>query len=378
MYNSNMRKCPRCKAHNPSKKLSEYEFVARVLGAIIGVLLLFGGCTLTLTFDDATQTANDSEGKVTTTEANTVEIPTTESDVNVYNADMITTNTNKLGIDQIVKCDGMYVTLSCVKRASVFTTAFYSTQESLSSDNELVYCFFEVYNCSDAIQTASSNNVTCYADSNQVFSHDTNFFAAQDGVEDCYSYDIDSGASAIILSNFEVPKGWQELDIYYNDINWHITQDEADTEPFVNDNVTLTENKHDDTPDGTIIYGSGYELRYDGFTFATEQYSTSEYIVFLFHATNTSNEQLDLSLVGYNMRCYHNNIHIGTADYGFDDNVNGYTNIYDVDGIEAGMTTDIYVAFKVNSSDKPGYYSMTYDDDYITNDVKGYIYSHVD
>lgn len=381
-FSAGNKNCPQCGfpvGMFPKEKTRPKLTVIHIIGIIFAVfiigLFLFGE-----------RTDNTSDESYSTTE-NVADVATASIEVTeesagenakIINSDMITTDTKNLKIDQVVNCDGLYVSLSYVKRTDVFTTAFYDTQEELGNGNELIYLFFEVYNGSSEIKKSSSEYVKCYADSNQVFAHDSSFFSAQDGVKDDYSYDVDIDTSAIILSNFEVPTGWQELDIYYNDINWHITQGEADTEPFANDNVTLTENRHDDTLDGTVLYGSGYELRYDGFTFATEQYSSSEYIVFLFHATNTSNEQLDFSLIGYNMRCYHNNIHIGTADYGFGDNVKGYTNIYDVDGIEAGMTTDVYVAFEVNSSDKSGYYSMTYDDAYITNDVKGYIYSHVD
>ena len=42
------------------------------------------------------------------------------------------------------------------------------------------------------------------------------------------------------------------------------------------------------------------------------------------------------------MAAYQSNYYLGDADYGIDDIIDGYSNFYNIDTIEPGITTNIY------------------------------------
>ena len=72
------------------------------------------------------------------------------------------------------------------------------------------------------------------------------------------------------------------------------------------------------------------------------------------------------------MTAYIDNYYAGTADYMVDEKIDGYSNIYNIDKIEAGMSANIYVAFEGSSKGKTAY--MIFDDGYISNTVRGKVY----
>ena len=101
-------------------------------------------------------------------------------------------------------------------------------------------------------------------------------------------------------------------------------------------------------------------------------FGDDEYVIFKYTINNTDSEKLDYSLAGYEMTGYQDNYYLGTASYSLDDKVDGYSNIYNIDSVEVGMSANIYVAFdKLGTS---GSRYMVYDDGYIANKVRGKVF----
>lgn len=94
--------------------------------------------------------------------------------------------------------------------------------------------------------------------------------------------------------------------------------------------------------------------------------------MFEFAIDNTSDGQLDYGLAGFNMRAYRNEYLLPDSDFVLDDKIDGYSNIYNIDSIESGMSSDIYIAFEV--PDFQGSYFLVYDDGYIFDKNKGTVY----
>ena len=100
---------------------------------------------------------------------------------------------------------------------------------------------------------------------------------------------------------------------------------------------------------------------------------SKKYAVFEFTINNTTDSQIDYNLAGYKMRGYRNGYLLPDSDFILDDKIDGFSNIYNIDTIESGMCSDIYVAFEV--PDFKGDYCCIYDDGFIIGKDKGAVYT---
>ena len=279
----------------------------------------------------------------------------------------------KLG--EIGKEGKLYVSLNYVKKMNYLPTAL--GKETVSSDKEVIIGFFEFYNDADKAVKADIDSITCYVDGVQVTDVNTYFKVVVDDIHQLYSTDLDEHCQLITCQDFEVPKGWKEIRFYYNsNCYWTISQEDVKTDNYKLEQAFSIDHTPRKTLDGKVIYSepSGYTIVYKGAKIYKK--SGSNYVIFKFEIQNAMNEALDTSLMGYKMKAYQNNYLLGDSDFILSDKIDGFVNIYDIDSIEAGMSSKIYVAFEVD--DTSGAFYMIYDDGYISSKVRGYVYDVID
>ena len=77
------------------------------------------------------------------------------------------------------------------------------------------------------------------------------------------------------------------------------------------------------------------------------------------------------SNVGHEMKAYWNNQLLDSATYTLNDNINGYSSVFDIDEIHAGLTAKVYVTVEVQ--DTKGVYECYFVIGYIKNERIGYV-----
>lgn len=285
-------------------------------------------------------------------------------------------NYSNMSLGDIGKSGDIYVGLSYVKKMSYLPVAL-GQKEDISSDNEVILAFFDFYNDSNNSCQVNPDDITCYADGIQVEGVDNCFKVECDGIKQYYWEDIAGKTQMASVQDFEVPKGWKELKFFYDSkCIWTINEDDVKTDNY--NFVSMYENlevSRNITEEGAVIYDDNYEITFQG----VSDYSYNNYIsgntpytIFKFSVKNTGSSPIDYELAGYEMTAYIDNYYAGTADYMVDEKIDGYSNIYNIDKIEAGMSANIYVAFEGSSKGKTAY--MIFDDGYISNTVRGKVY----
>ena len=306
------------------------------------------------------------------------ELPEPEPVVTKKNYNIkVANNMDNMTIGDIGEKDDVYVGLSYVKRMSYLPDALDGKVEVSSSNNEVIIGFFEFFNGSGEVISVGSPDITCYADGTQVKELESVFKVEVDGVRRDYNAELDPETNLIICQDFEVNKDWKELKFYYeSSCVWVISQDDVDTDAFSMNPLLHQEVKKTKTSKGATIYDDKYQIVYDGFSYYTYHNSVwgnTPYIIFKFKINNTSDDALDCSLVGYRMRAYQDNYALDDAEFGLHDNIDGYVNIFDIDKIEKGMSANIYIAFESDGSEGDLY--MVYDDGYMEDETKGFVYA---
>ena len=277
-------------------------------------------------------------------------------------------------VGDIGEKSGVFVGLSYVKAMSYLPTGL--SKEDISSNNEVILGFFDFLNATGEKTTISPEDITCYADGTQVEDVDTYIKVVCDDVNQFYYAGVDADMKLLSVQDFEVPKGWKELKFFYkSDCVWTVTPDEVGTEPFSKGSMYSYTYEHDVTPENTVVHSEDFELTYRGFgehTYDNVITGPQKYAVFEFTINNTTDSQIDYNLAGYKMRGYRNGYLLPDSDFILDDKIDGFSNIYNIDTIESGMSSDIYVAFEV--PDFKGDYCCIYDDGFIIGKDKGAVY----
>ena len=218
--------------------------------------------------------------------------------------------------------------------------------------------------------------ITCYADGVQVEDVDNTFNVECDGIKQYYYPEIEGKAQLISVQDFEVPSGWSELKFFYESkCVWTVTPEDVQEDDFEFKSMYSLDIEREPTKEDTVIYQGDYEIIFKGvtdYTYENSVYGDEPYIVFKFTINNTGDAPIDYSFAGYNMTAYQDNYYIDTASYNLDDKVDGYSNIYNIDKIEAGMSANIYVAFDASVTNGDLY--MVYDDGYVSNNRKGTVF----
>lgn len=283
---------------------------------------------------------------------------------------------NNMKLGEIGVKNDVYVGLSYVKRMTYLPTAL-GTETEISSGNEVILGFFDFYNNSDKKKDIVPSDITCYVDGTQVFGADNVMMVECDGINQYYSEDIEGYTQLISVQDFEVPLGWNEIKFFYkSDCVWIISQDDVSSDNFIfNSMYSNLDTDRIVTPEGSSIYNDKYEIVFQGVTNYTKEnmfIGDTNYIVFKFTINNTGTNAMNYSLAGFNMDAYQNNYFLGDADYILDAKIDNYTNVFTVESIEPGMSSNVYVAFK--SFIDEGDLFMIYDDGYITKGYKGFVY----
>ena len=274
-------------------------------------------------------------------------------------------------VGDIGEKSGIFVGLSYVKAMTYLPTAL--GKEDISGNNEVIIGFFDFLNATGDKTSISPGDITCYVDGTQVEDVDTYINVVVDEVDQFYSASVDTDMKMLSCQDFEVPKGWNEIKFFYkSDCVWTVTPDDVSTEPFNKDSMYTFTAEHEETAPDTIIYSEDYELQYKGFaehTYNNVISGEEKYAVFEFTLNNTSDKQIDYDLAGYNMRAYRNGYLLEDPTFTLDDKIDGFSNIFNIDNIESGMSSNIYLAFEV--PDFSGDYFFVYDDGYIMDKNKG-------
>ena len=182
----------------------------------------------------------------------------------------------------------------------------------------------------------------------------------------------------VSVQDFEVPKGWNELKFFYkSECVWTIGQDDVKTDDYKFESM-YEDNLAPDRKNAEIgdkIYNGKYEIVFQGVTeyvYNNIVLGDTPMIIFKYTVNNTGSEAIDYQFAGYNMAAYQNNYFLGDSQYILDEKIEGYSNIYNIDSIEAGMSANIYIAF--DAFGKGGDLFMVYEDGYISEDIKGTVF----
>ena len=278
----------------------------------------------------------------------------------------------KLG--EIGQNDGIYVGLSYVKEMSSLPVTWGDNEPVSSPDNEVIIGFFDYFNPLNKRVYIKPDNITCYADGVQVSDIETMVKVAVDGVRQYhYSY-LDPGTKVMSVSDFEVPKSWEELKFFYNsECIWTIHKEDVSTEDYVFDSLYKdVKVNFEETKEGDAIYSDTYEIVFDGFElYDWKDYKeTKKMAVFKFTYNNTSDEPISfnfLSCIAYQDGYIMDENH----EYDMEDKIGDYINCSDVKSIEKGMTAKVYIGFPVKDDRAMDFYIAMDDGD---DTPEGYVY----
>ena len=280
-------------------------------------------------------------------------------------------NSTKLSVGEIAKSGNSYFGLASVRSLGEVQTAIKDYSVKISNTQEVIYPIIEIYNCSDKAQTYRTGDISVYADSIKGADPDTIYLVGVDNIKQLHSYEVDPNKTALIIDAFVVNKGWSELTIFYGDLSWTLTPDDVSREAYSFSSLFNLSPNYDITEPGSKIYSEKFELVFDGIEIYKNEIIKDNYVVFEFTINNTSEEKLDFSNVGHEMKAYWNNQLLDSAAYTLDDNINGYSNVFYIEDIHAGMTAKVYVAVEVQ--DTTGVYECYFDIGYIKNERIGYV-----
>ncbi|WP_024865646.1 hypothetical protein [Butyrivibrio sp. FCS014] len=294
---------------------------------------------------------------------------------NLAVSDITVTDGDTLSIGDITKVGDFYVGLAYAKRMDYLPTAL--GDADVQPGNEVIIMFFDVLNAGTKRKTFWDSDLTGYADSMKVDGVETYIKVVVDGVEQYHNYDLDSGTQAMACVNYEVPKGWGELKVFYDDkVSWVVRNNQVTDDPFVFTPLIKADSTRPITNVGDVIFNGDYKITYMGHKSITDNglFTDSYLEVFLFTIDNTSNQAIDYGLTGYNMAGYADNYFFSNPSWAYNDKVDGYINIYDIESIAPGMSANVYIAFEKRMDVKNKTLYMLYDTGYIFDNQIASVY----
>lgn len=289
------------------------------------------------------------------------------------------TSFKDLKLGDIGKHGDIYVGLQYVKRANVLYTDYGSEINPSEEGNEILVGFFEFYNGGSKEVSVDPDDITCYVDGKQFTHVDTYVLTSIDGELQFNGGDLETGREMISAQDYEVPSGWSEAKFYYkSDCVWTISSADAATDDYQRQTLFDIDYKTDETKIDDIIYDEEYEVQFKGACIDhVEALLTDDYYVaFKFKITNTGNKTLDTSRLGHNMTCYQDNHLLDGSEWVYDDNIENYINVHNIDSIEPGMSSDVYVKFEVSKT--TGDFLLIFDDGSLLNShICGYVFTTI-
>ena len=356
--------CKYCKSQIDSKaKICPY-CRKKQKGGLLGTILLIIGIFL---FIVGFLGSGSSDSKSSSSASSSSSKPAQAA---TYLAD----NPGEMTVGGIGEYQDLHIGLAYVKTQSYLQTAIDYFKEEISSDHQVVYAIFEVYNPTDKTKSFSYSAIEGYADSSKAEGVDTIYKVACDNVKQLDSYPLAPKTRAYIVCDFEVPNSTAEMKFYCGNKNiWTVSSGEFAVDSF-NDEQSLFASAEQPAiehvvPD-TVVYNDKYEIIYKGFTTYTDSNviaGETNYAVFKFHLNNTSDEELDYSNVGYKMTLYRNGLLQEDCTYTMDSNIDGFINVFKVDKVRNGMGADYYVAFPVKYINGEMY--LSYNTGWLTDEL---------
>jgi len=284
-----------------------------------------------------------------------------------------TADYTNMSIGDVGRHGNIKIGLQYVKRTSYLPTAL--SEEEIADGNEVILGFFEFFNESDSSESVDPDDITCYADGVQINEVESYIKVQCDGVEQFHNTLLDAGCQLLTCQDYEVKKGWSEIKFFYkSDCVWTITNEEAKEDSYNETVLISAENTNTDTNIDDVIYSDEYDVAFKGFELYEKDgvFGNETYAVFKFNIVNNGDKSLDAKLMGYEMRAYQDNFALGDAVWSLDDKVDNYLNIFDVESIEPGMSSNLYVAFEAKNRESK--WHMVYDDGYIMKHVCGEVF----
>lgn len=345
------------------------RIIATILfgGIFIFVIGFYGGENKgTSSNNTSTVSRQEVETEENTTEDQMDEVIETANNI-VLGSDF-----SNLKMGEICNDGDLYIGLSYAKLSDTFTTAL-DSEEEIGSDKQVLFAYFDLYNAGSSKIYVDDSEFTCYVDGTSYSKVDTNFYYEEDGISNRFDSSLQPNTNKIQITNFEIPTEWDEIKLYYgSNCIWILSNDELTSEPYEFKSMYDIDYKQEATKEGDTIYSDKYEIVYDGYEYHTQDYTNDNLIIFKFTINNTGSSELDYSMVGYDMTLYANNYVMSGPDYGIDEKISDYSNVYNVDTIQAGMSSRIYVAFELTG--EHDYYRMVYDAGYIAEDYLADVY----
>lgn len=342
-----------------------------VVAALLALFIIY---SLFAPSDNASGGEETEEPKQTqTSEEETVEGKDSIAEVETQKDDEEISDYTNMSIGDVGRHGNIKIGLQYVKRTSYLPTAL--SEEEIADGNEVILGFFEFFNESDSSESVDPDDITCYADGVQINEVESYIKVKCDGVEQFHNTLLDAGCQLLTCQDYEVKKGWSEIKFFYkSDCVWTITNEEAKEDSYIETVLIDTENTNTDTNIDDVIYSDEYDVIYKGFELYEKDgvFGNETYAVFKFNIVNNGDKSLDAKLMGYEMRAYQDNFALGDAVWSLDDKVDNYLNIFDVESIEPGMSSNLYVAFEAKNHESK--WHMVYDDGYILKHVCGEVF----
>ena len=281
-----------------------------------------------------------------------------------------------LRIGEVGKRGNTYIGLQYVKVMPYLPTGF--GKEDVDEDHEVIIGFFEFLNGGGKTVQCSPHDITCYVDGIQATNVKTYIKVLVDGVWGYHREDIDPGYTLLTVQDFEVKKGWKVIKFFYGaECAWTFENIEASENPYERTSLFNIAQSVEPTALDSVIYTGDYDIQYKGSCFYHKDSLVRDYdyLLFKFQITNNKSTELDMSLMGYEMRAYQDMAFLGDAEYTLNDKIDEFVNIYNIKSLAPGMSANIYLAFE--RLDESPDVTLVYDDGYITSHYCGTIYDIV-
>lgn len=303
----------------------------------------------------------------------------TETEIETPLTFTVAGGTSNLHIGEIAKDGEYYYGLTCVRSLDEVQTAVGDYTVEIPDSQEVIYPIIEVYNCSSSEHTFQNDCISVYADSMKCADPDTSYLVGVDDIEQLHWYTIDPYKTGLFVDAFTAEKGWQELTVCIGNVSWKITPEDVSYETYTFNSLFNLSPEYSYTEVGSKIYDQDYEVIFDGFEIYESEnryIGTEKYGVFEFTINNTSENILDYSDVGSMMKGYWNTQLLDDASWTLNETISGYTNVYSIEQIHAGMTAKVYVAFEMFGDG--GVYECYFDVGYVSSKRIGYVcYNYV-
>ena len=311
----------------------------------------------------------------TTTEATTEAVTEATTEPVLESAIQVAPDQSNMKIGDICCDDDLYVGLSYAKLSDTFTNGLDLT-EDIASDKQVLFAFFDVYNSGEEMKLMDDSFFSCYVDGVNYTKVDTNFYYKEDDVSNQFGNELYQNTCKLIITNFEIPKEWNEIKLYYgSNCIWNLNSEDVLTTPFEFKSMYNINYKQESTSEGTVFTSDKCELTFDGYEYYTKESSGEKYIIYKFNVKNISSAELDYSLVGYSMECYADNYITYSPQY-MDEKIGDYISVFSLDSIQAGMNAKIYIGFRIEGDHS--FYRMVYNAGYVTDEYLGDIYINED